>query len=344
MYLCFFQAVGKSLGKNSSPRKGVHKTPEKSVSKKSASKKNSESSLDDEKMLTTPVALKPPKAKPVDEQVRKYSTRRSTLLLETEHVPQTKPSPPVQEKVRDVKLSPNKHTNLQSSGHKDKMKSKPSQLANKTSKLNKSPSKTLTRSPSKTTPTRTLSTQQSEKLRSSPRALTSSTPHSTRSHTKSITKATASSSDPIPVWITWKCCLCSRGGSQDHLGFLYGPYKSHTDDSVSTGSKRTHDETDNDSGDEKQASPELWVHEGCACWAPGVCLVGSELHGLAEAVKNAKDMVCMLYIETFHLIEIYWYCIDDIGMCRMPPARRHNFMFQQRLQGVFSLPLCHRSW
>ena len=60
---------------------------------------------------------------------------------------------------------------------------------------------------------------------------------------------------------------------------------------MSVGSKRTHDDTDSDS-DEKQTVSELWVHEGCACWAPGVCLVGSELHGLAEAVKNAKDMVC----------------------------------------------------
>ena len=260
------------------------------------SKRNSESSSEGEKAATTAVETKPVKSKPVFEQVRKYSTRRAALLEETKQVekrPQHKPAPSAQEKlpVRDTKSSPHKHTNLQSSSHIDKSLSKPPQLDIKTSKQNRSPSKTPTKSPSKTTPTRTLPTRQSAKQKLSPCTSSSSTSPSTKSHTKTIAKATVSSGDPIPAWITWKCCLCSRGSSQDQLGFLYGPYKSQTDDCVSVGSKRTHDDTDSDS-DEKQTVSELWVHEGCACWAPGVCLVGSELHGLAEAVKNAKDMVC----------------------------------------------------
>ena len=288
------QSFTKSPRKNSSPRKVVHKALEKSVTKKpSVSRKNSESS-ESEKSYAAPVLLVPIKPKPVVEQVRKYTTRRTSCLDETKQVEHKPETNPVQEKT-DVKLFPNKHASLQSPSHKDKSKS--SQLNIKASKQTKSPSKTPTKSPPKasppkTTPTRTPLTRQSAKLTSSPHTLTSTTSHSTRSHAKTMAKATASSSDPIPVWITWKCCLCSQGSSQDQLGFLYGPYKSQTDDCLSVGSKRTRDDTDNDSNDERQAASEMWVHEGCACWAPGVCLVGNELHGLAEAVKNAKDLVC----------------------------------------------------
>lgn len=255
------------------------------------------SSSDGEKMATTPVTTKDAKQKPVVEVVKKYSTRRTARLDESkqvEHEIQAKSTSSVQEKmpVKDIKLSPNKHTNLQSSRLKEKSKSKPPQLTIKTGKQSKSPSKMPAKSPSKIMQTRTTTSRQSERFKTSPHTPTPATPHNTRSHTK----ATASSSDPIPAWITWKCCLCSRGSSQDHLGFLYGPYKSQTDDCLSVGSKRTRDDADNESSDEKQVVPELWVHEGCACWSPGVCLVGSELHGLAEAVKNAKDMVSCMYI------------------------------------------------
>ena len=325
IYHCFsfYQTFTKSPRKGSSPRKIVSKTSEKLVSKKLVSKRNSESSSEEEKVATTAVETKPIKPKPAVEPVRKYSTRRAALLEETKQVeskPRAKPAPSAEENlpIRDTKLSPNKHTDLQSSGHKDKLLSKPSQLNIKTSKQNRSPSKTPTKSPTKsplkTTPTRTPLTRQSAKLKLSPR--TSSTSPSTKSHTKSIAKATVSSSDPIPVWITWKCCLCSRGGSQDQLGFLYGPYKSQTDNCVTVGSKRTHDDTDSDSVDEKPAVSELWVHEGCACWAPGVCLVGSELHGLAEAVKNAKDMVRMYYahsqMQPTHGNITFRYILDTI--------------------------------
>lgn len=276
-------------------------------------KKNSALS-DVEKLATTPAvevaAAKVTKQKPVVETIKKYGTRRSTQLQEVtqvEHKPQTKASPPsLQEKVlvKDIKASPSKHTNLESSTHKEKSKPKPSQINIKDIKQSKSPSKTPTKSPSKTPtskspskmplPTRSPSTRLSAKSKSSSHTSTSTTPHVTRSHAKNNAKAMASNNDPIPVWITWKCCLCSRGSSQDQLGFLYGPYKSLTDDTLLVGSKRTHDDADDESSN---TEPELWVHEGCACWAPGVCLVGSELRGLAEAVKNARDMVhmCLYY-------------------------------------------------
>ena len=276
----------------------MHKTPEKSVSKKSPVSRKSSESSESEKLAALPSSTKaviPIKPKPVVEQVRKYSTRRTSCLDETKHAEDKPETSTVKEKtvVKDAKLLSNKHTNLQSPSHKSKSQSS-SQLH---SKQTKSPSKTPTKSlpkasppkttPPKTAPTRTPLTRQSTKHTSSPH-----TPTTPRSHAKTMAKAIASTSDPIPVWISWKCCLCSQGSSQDQLGFLYGPYKSQTDDCLSVGSKRTRDDTDNDSGDEKQVAPELWVHEGCACWAPGVCLVGNELHGLAEAVKNAKDLVC----------------------------------------------------
>ena len=266
------------------------------ATEKSVSRKTSVSSDGGEKSSTTSAATKATKQKPVVETVKKYSTRRTTQLDEAKCVelkPQTKSSassPQEKTLIQDTKTSPSKNSKLQPLNHKEKSKVKPPPLSIKISKQNKSPSKTPTKSPSKTTPVRSPSTRQPAKQKS-PHKSTSATSRTTRSHTKTTAKATASTSDPIPVWLTWKCCLCSCGSSQDHLGFLYGPYKSQTDDSVSVGSKRTHDDTENESSDEKLV-PELWVHEGCACWAPGVCLVGTELHGLAEAVKNAKDMVC----------------------------------------------------
>ena len=36
---------------------------------------------------------------------------------------------------------------------------------------------------------------------------------------------------------------------------------------------------------------ETWVHCLCAIWTPGVCLVGSEVKGLEEAIEEGKTMV-----------------------------------------------------
>ena len=36
---------------------------------------------------------------------------------------------------------------------------------------------------------------------------------------------------------------------------------------------------------------ELWVHQACALWSPGVCLVGNKMYGLDEAVKDAAENV-----------------------------------------------------
>lgn len=38
-------------------------------------------------------------------------------------------------------------------------------------------------------------------------------------------------------------------------------------------------------------SYEVWVHEQCAEWAPGLCIIGSQLVGLDEAVWTALRTV-----------------------------------------------------
>ncbi len=78
------------------------------------------------------------------------------------------------------------------------------------------------------------------------------------------------------------CAFCHQRGGAMNLGFLYGPYKfdpvSITNDDQINASTRDHQR-------------ELWVHEDCAVWAPGVCLVGDHLIGLQEAIVDGDHMV-----------------------------------------------------
>ena len=75
------------------------------------------------------------------------------------------------------------------------------------------------------------------------------------------------------------CTLCKLKGGVSSLGFLFGPYFCHT-------------ETDcNDECITASDNTEVWLHEDCAVWAPGVCLVGRELQGLREALDDASKMV-----------------------------------------------------
>lgn len=71
------------------------------------------------------------------------------------------------------------------------------------------------------------------------------------------------------------CTLCKEKGGVLGLGFLFGPYRYHADAEGSDGN----------------SSVEVWLHEDCCVWAPGVCLVGRELHGIREALTDANKMV-----------------------------------------------------
>ncbi len=85
--------------------------------------------------------------------------------------------------------------------------------------------------------------------------------------------------------ITTVCCFCHKKDSEFNLGFLFGPYTLKTaatlllDGAESNGLIGT--------------SNSLWIHEECAVWTPGVCLVGSQLIGFQEAISDAENMVCI---------------------------------------------------
>jgi hypothetical protein len=75
------------------------------------------------------------------------------------------------------------------------------------------------------------------------------------------------------------CSLCKLKGGISNLGFLFGPYFYHPDTESSADSSTT------------SSNVEVWLHEDCAVWAAGICLVGRELKGLTEALADASKMV-----------------------------------------------------
>lgn len=89
------------------------------------------------------------------------------------------------------------------------------------------------------------------------------------------------------------CGLCCKKDSVGNLGFLYGPYKPVANDKESPA--RVAEEV------AVKDAAELWVHEDCAVWAPGVCIVrGGKLIGLHEAVADGKKLVGIV-----HAIDAY---------------------------------------
>lgn len=69
------------------------------------------------------------------------------------------------------------------------------------------------------------------------------------------------------------CALCKERGGVSGLGFLFGPYRHHP------------------ALEFTESVCEVWVHEDCCVWAPGVCLVGRELKGLRDALTDGNKMV-----------------------------------------------------
>lgn len=82
------------------------------------------------------------------------------------------------------------------------------------------------------------------------------------------------------------CVLCSRRDSSGNLGFLYGPYKP-----LPPEKPQSPDASATVAEEERVVDCSLWVHEDCAVWAPGVCLVKGKLLGLFEAVADGKALV-----------------------------------------------------
>ena len=80
------------------------------------------------------------------------------------------------------------------------------------------------------------------------------------------------------------CAFCHQRDGARNLGFLYGPYKFNP---VSINGHQI--DTSKDST--RNHPKEIWIHEDCAVWAPGVCLVGDQLIGLQEAVADGDNTV-----------------------------------------------------
>ena len=82
------------------------------------------------------------------------------------------------------------------------------------------------------------------------------------------------------------CSLCKQKGGVSCLGFLFGPYV-YCPGVDSSSNSNTYGSND---------TVEVWLHEDCCVWAPGVCLVGRELKGLREALTDADKMVNTMYM------------------------------------------------
>ena len=130
----------------------------------------------------------------------------------------------------------------------------------------------------------------------------------------------------------WVCAFCGHHSSYKFLGDLFGPYFNenevgHAEKLALEESKKESEKNpkSQDSGKKtasKSHSPsagtssakhqrrksalhprvvedpaplpeEMWVHQACALWSPGVCLVGNKMYGLEEAVKDAAENVSM---------------------------------------------------
>ena len=91
------------------------------------------------------------------------------------------------------------------------------------------------------------------------------------------------------------CAFCHQRDGAVNLGFLYGPYKSTpSSDNLNQQVQNVPVSKDTDKKEEGDHLNELWVHEDCAVWTPGVCLVGGQLIGLREAATDGGKMVSTL--------------------------------------------------
>ena len=89
---------------------------------------------------------------------------------------------------------------------------------------------------------------------------------------------------------TWKCVFCHQRTWYRGLGDLFGPYfvKMENDDlekqtavpaknmsSKSGRSKRGEKEVRNHGEEEGEEEREVWFHEDCLVWIPGIYVIGS---------------------------------------------------------------------
>ncbi|XP_060802892.1 serine/arginine repetitive matrix protein 1 isoform X2 [Amyelois transitella] len=84
---------------------------------------------------------------------------------------------------------------------------------------------------------------------------------------------------------TWLCVFCERGPHAAGLGDLFGPYTVETDceeyRALDEATRRRYG-----------GSAEVWLHEACGVWAPGLVAGGARVWGLAAAVWAARGARC----------------------------------------------------
>lgn len=89
---------------------------------------------------------------------------------------------------------------------------------------------------------------------------------------------------------SWLCAFCTRGPHAAGLGDLFGPYQIDTDcedfRSLDEVTRRRY------CSDVTGAADEVWFHEACAVWAPGVLAAGARVWGLTPAVWRARATRC----------------------------------------------------
>ncbi|KAM3964478.1 LOW QUALITY PROTEIN: uncharacterized protein ACR2FA_001451 [Aphomia sociella] len=88
---------------------------------------------------------------------------------------------------------------------------------------------------------------------------------------------------------TWLCAFCERGPHADALGDLFGPYTIDTDcdeyRALEEATRRRY-------AGAGAGGCEVWFHEACGVWAPGLVAAGARLWGLAAAVWAARGARC----------------------------------------------------
>ncbi|XP_039754014.1 mediator of DNA damage checkpoint protein 1-like isoform X3 [Pararge aegeria] len=87
---------------------------------------------------------------------------------------------------------------------------------------------------------------------------------------------------------SWLCAFCEKGPHYAGLGDLFGPYQLDT----SCEEFRALDEASKQRFASSSGGAEVWFHEACGVWAPGLLAAGSRVWGLVSAVCGARSAHC----------------------------------------------------